>query len=172
MLYLQCLIQQHSSFYKKKLLLSELLLNIQFLFICSFVYSQAYIRPKSTAVQIARIAAVTLVTMTVVLGSFILAASWVQARASCTPESIAAIQAEMRLQQQQQQQPSSITYQQGEFLKHLQPEALIQVSLWNILTKGKHTQKNSVKCSTLYFKVLSLQLVNFKLQRPQCYADN
>lgn len=85
----------------------------------------AYIRPKSTAVQIARIAAVTLVTMSVVLGSFILAASWVQARASCTPESIAAMQAELRLQQQQQQS-SSINYQQAEFLKHLQPEALIQ----------------------------------------------
>ncbi|KOX77477.1 hypothetical protein WN51_09801 [Melipona quadrifasciata] len=98
----------------------------------SEVYSSAepppaYIRPKSTAVQIARIAAVTLVTMSVVLGSFILAGSWVQARASCTPESIAAMQAELRLQQQQQQQPSSITYQQGEFLKHLQPEALVQV---------------------------------------------
>ncbi|XP_033310796.1 putative uncharacterized protein DDB_G0271606 [Bombus bifarius] len=85
----------------------------------------AYMRPKSTAVQITRIAAVTLVTMSVILGSFILAASWVQARASCTPESIAAMQAELRLQQQQQQ-PSSITYQQGEFLKHLQPEALVQ----------------------------------------------
>ena len=84
-------------------------------------------RPKSTAVQIARIAAVTLVTMSVVLGSFILAASWVQARASCTPESIAAMQAELRLQQQQQQ-PSSVSYQQAEFLKHLQPEALVQVS--------------------------------------------
>ncbi|KAK9309273.1 hypothetical protein QLX08_001022 [Tetragonisca angustula] len=95
----------------------------------SEVYSSAepppaYIRPKSTAVQIARIAAVTLVTMSVVLGSFILAGSWVQARASCTPESIAAMQAELRLQQQQQ--PSSFTYQQGEFLKHLQPEALVQ----------------------------------------------
>ncbi|OAD57149.1 hypothetical protein WN48_02735 [Eufriesea mexicana] len=86
----------------------------------------AYIRPKSTAVQIARIAAVTLVTMCVVLGSFILAASWVQARASCTPESIAAMQAELRLQQQQQQQPSSVSYQQTGFFKHLQPEALIQ----------------------------------------------
>ena len=96
----------------------------------SFTYSQAYMRPKSTAVQITRIAAVTLVTMSVILGSFILAASWVQARASCTPESIAAMQAELRLQQQQQQ-PSSITYQQGEFLKHLQPEALIQVGDYN-----------------------------------------
>lgn len=83
---------------------------------------------KSTAVQIARIAAITLITMSVVLGSFILAASWVQARASCTPESIAAMQAELKLQQQQQQSYGS--YQpQGEFLKHLQPEALVQVRL-------------------------------------------
>ncbi|KYN02778.1 PREDICTED: mediator of RNA polymerase II transcription subunit 15 [Cyphomyrmex costatus] len=85
----------------------------------------AYMRPpmKSTAVQIARIAAITLITMSVVLGSFILAASWVQARASCTPESIAAMQAQLKLQQQQ----SYASYQpQGEFLKHLQPEALVQ----------------------------------------------
>ncbi|XP_072753579.1 uncharacterized protein [Anoplolepis gracilipes] len=97
----------------------------------SEVYSSAepppaYMRPpKSTAVQIARIAAITLITMSVVLGSFILAASWVQARASCTPESIAAMQAELKLQQQ-----TSGTYQpQGEFLKHLQPEALVQESV-------------------------------------------
>jgi hypothetical protein len=77
---------------------------------------------KSTAVQIARIAAITLITMSVVLGSFILAASWVQARASCTPESMAAMQAELKFKQQRQ------AYQpQGEFLQHLQPEALIQV---------------------------------------------
>ncbi|XP_012536610.1 transcription factor SPT20 homolog [Monomorium pharaonis] len=84
----------------------------------------AYMRPpmKSTAVQIARIAAITLITMSIVLGSFILAASWVQARASCTPESIAAMQAEMKLQKQ-----AYGSYQpQGEFLKHLQPEALVQ----------------------------------------------
>lgn len=82
---------------------------------------------KSTAVQIARIAAITLITMSVVLGSFILAASWVQARASCTPESIATMQAELKLHQQRQ---ASGTYQpQGEFLKHLQPEALVQVRI-------------------------------------------
>ncbi|XP_054012440.1 bromodomain-containing protein 4 [Hylaeus anthracinus] len=95
----------------------------------SEVYSSAepppaYMRPKSTAVQIARIAAITLVTMSFVFGSFFLAASWVQARATCTPESIAAMQAELRFQQQQ----PSVNYQQGEFLKHLQPEALIQES--------------------------------------------
>ena len=88
----------------------------------------AYMRPpmKSTAVQIARIAAITLITMSVVLGSFILAASWVQARASCTPESIAAMQAELKLRQQQ---TSGMYQPQGEFLKHLQPEALVQESV-------------------------------------------
>lgn len=80
---------------------------------------------KSTAVQIARIAALTLIAMSVVLGSFILAASYVQARASCTPEAIAALQAEMRLQQHEQRAAQS----QDEFLKHLQPEALVQVRL-------------------------------------------
>lgn len=84
---------------------------------------------KSTAVQIARIAAITLITMSVVLGSFILAASWVQARASCTPESIAAMQRELKMQQQ-----ISGTYQpQGEFLKHLQPEALVQVGIFKVV---------------------------------------
>lgn len=87
----------------------------------------AYMRPKnSTAVQIARIAAVTLVAMSVILGSFILASSWVQARASCTPESIAAMQAELRLQNQQSSSASLGNYPQPEFLKHLQPEALVQ----------------------------------------------
>lgn len=82
---------------------------------------------KSTAVQIARIIALTLVAMSVILGCFILAGSYVQARASCTPEAIAALQAEMKLQQHQHQanQP------EGEFLKHLQPEALVQVSQKN-----------------------------------------
>ncbi|XP_014488801.1 PREDICTED: uncharacterized protein LOC106751973 [Dinoponera quadriceps] len=96
----------------------------------------AYMRPpmKSTAVQIARIAAITLITMSIVFGSFILAASWVQAKASCTPESIATMQRE--LQQQQQQIPR--TYQsQGEFLKHLQPEALVQESV-----ESKDSQQN------------------------------
>ncbi|EFN90125.1 hypothetical protein EAI_08367 [Harpegnathos saltator] len=67
--------------------------------------------------------------MSVVLGSFILAASWVQARASCTPESIAAMQRELKLQQQQQQQIPGTYQSQGEFLKHLQPEALVQVRI-------------------------------------------
>ncbi|KAI4473635.1 hypothetical protein M0802_016011 [Mischocyttarus mexicanus] len=74
---------------------------------------------KSTAVQITRIAAITLITISIILGSFILASSWIQARMSCTPEAIAAMQTEMKFQQQQ--------LQQGELLKHLQPEALVQI---------------------------------------------
>lgn len=52
-----------------------------------------------------------------IIGSFILAAAWLQARASCTPESIAAMQAQMKMQRQQE-----------ELFKRLQPEALVQVS--------------------------------------------
>ncbi|KAH0560492.1 putative uncharacterized protein DDB_G0271606 [Cotesia glomerata] len=75
----------------------------------------AYSRPvmKSTAVQIAKIIATTLITISVIIGSFILAAAWLQARASCTPEAINGMQAQINSQQQ-------------EFIKHLQPEALIQ----------------------------------------------
>ncbi|XP_043466138.1 uncharacterized protein LOC122501002 [Leptopilina heterotoma] len=84
----------------------------------------AYIRPgKTTAVQIARIAAITLISMTVLLGSFILASSWIQARASCTPESIAAMQATLHFQKLHEKNYNS---HQGEFLKNLQPAALIQ----------------------------------------------
>ncbi|KAK0094788.1 hypothetical protein PV326_009988 [Microctonus aethiopoides] len=76
----------------------------------------AYSRPpmKSTAVQIARIIAMTLIAISIIIGSFILASAWLQARASCTPESIAAMQAQMGIQQQ------------GELFKRLQPESLIQ----------------------------------------------
>lgn len=81
---------------------------------------------KSTAVQIARIAAFTLITISFLLGSFILASAWVQAKVSCTSESIAAMQAELR---QQQQQNSGMYQPQSEFLKHLQPEALVQVMM-------------------------------------------
>jgi hypothetical protein len=47
------------------------------------VVLQAYQKPRSTAVQIARIAAVTVVLVSFVLGSFILAAAWIEASASC-----------------------------------------------------------------------------------------
>ncbi|XP_074116058.1 uncharacterized protein LOC141538475 [Cotesia typhae] len=74
----------------------------------------AYSRPvmKSTAVQIAKIIATTLITISVIIGSFILAAAWLQARASCTPETLNGMQTQINSQQ--------------EFIKHLQPEALIQ----------------------------------------------
>jgi hypothetical protein len=47
------------------------------------VVLQAYQKPRSTAVQIARIAAVTLVLISFILGAFILAAAWIEASASC-----------------------------------------------------------------------------------------
>lgn len=70
---------------------------------------------KSTAVQIAKIIATTLITISVIIGSFILAAAWLQARASCTPEALNGMQTQINSQQ--------------EFIKHLQPEALVQVFL-------------------------------------------
>ncbi|KOC58755.1 hypothetical protein WH47_00002, partial [Habropoda laboriosa] len=56
--------------------------------------------------------------------------------ATCSVESIAAMQAELRLQQQeqqQQQQATSVSYQQGELFNHLKPEALIQVSALRLI---------------------------------------
>lgn len=44
---------------------------------------QAYRQRVSSSVQIARIAALTVVAASFILGSFILASSWVAARASC-----------------------------------------------------------------------------------------
>lgn len=44
---------------------------------------QAYRHPKSASVQIAKIAAATIILSSLLLGSFILAASYVQARAGC-----------------------------------------------------------------------------------------
>lgn len=44
---------------------------------------QAYRQRMSSSVQIARIAALTVVAASFILGSFILASSWVSARASC-----------------------------------------------------------------------------------------
>lgn len=82
----------------------------------SEVYSSepppAYHRPKSTAVQVARIAAITVVAVAVVLGGFILAAAYVQANASCFQ-----LQQELQLLQEEQRLQS---YQP------LQPEALVQ----------------------------------------------
>lgn len=46
-------------------------------------FLQAYHRPQSSAVQVAKIVAVTVVIVSVVLGAFILASAYVQANASC-----------------------------------------------------------------------------------------
>lgn len=47
-----------------------------------FMFQQAYIKPRSTALRIARLAAFTVVASSVILGGFILAASWIQANAA------------------------------------------------------------------------------------------
>uniref|UniRef100_A0A2H1WE98 SFRICE_038232 n=1 Tax=Spodoptera frugiperda TaxID=7108 RepID=A0A2H1WE98_SPOFR len=47
------------------------------------VYVMAYRQRVSSSVQIARIAALTVVAASFILGAFILASSWVSARASC-----------------------------------------------------------------------------------------
>lgn len=46
-------------------------------------FKQAYRQRVSSSVQIARIAALTVVAASFILGAFILASSWVAARASC-----------------------------------------------------------------------------------------
>lgn len=65
---------------------------------------------KSTAVQITKIIAITLIAVSFIIGGFIFAGAWIQARSSCTPEAIATMQV------------------QHEMFKKLQPEALIQVN--------------------------------------------
>ncbi|XP_067002774.2 putative mediator of RNA polymerase II transcription subunit 12 [Anabrus simplex] len=59
----------------------------------------AYQKPRSTAVQVTRIVAVTLILMSFILGAFILAAAWVQASTSCQH-----LQEQLMMQQQQQHQ--------------------------------------------------------------------
>lgn len=44
-----------------------------------FFHSQAYHRPKTAAVQVARIIAFTVVVVSIILGGFMLASSYVQA---------------------------------------------------------------------------------------------
>lgn len=81
---------------------------------------QAYHRPQSTAVQVARICALTVVAVSIVLGGFILAAAYVQSNASCQEwqQEMMLLQEEQRLQQQTYHAPP-------------QPEALVQVSDFN-----------------------------------------
>ena len=164
---LTCVTQKPSRFFINLIQkFPKIVISVDTCFILKLLLVQAYMRPKSTAVQIARIAAITLVTMTVVLGSFILAAAWVRARATCTPEAVAAMQAELRLQQQQQQQPS-YTYQQGEFLKHLQPQALIQVSLKISFEVGLWLSRSGIMTKTfediLGIFIKKLQCVEFSV---------
>ncbi|XP_071442923.1 uncharacterized protein, partial [Hetaerina americana] len=52
----------------------------------------AYQKPRSTAVQVARIAGVTLVAASAILGTFLLAAAWITARNSCSHHVIVPMQ--------------------------------------------------------------------------------
>ncbi|XP_046396295.1 cip1-interacting zinc finger protein [Ischnura elegans] len=53
----------------------------------------AYQRPRSTAVQVARIAGVTLVAASAILGAFLLAAAWISAKHSCAHHVVVPMQA-------------------------------------------------------------------------------
>jgi len=44
---------------------------------------QAYKHPRATAVQVAKIAAITIIVASAILGSCILASAWIQSRATC-----------------------------------------------------------------------------------------
>lgn len=74
---------------------------------------QAYHRPQSSAVQVAKIVAVTVVIVSVVLGAFILASAYVQANASC---------------RQLEQELELLSEAADRFQPPPQPEALVQVS--------------------------------------------
>lgn len=80
----------------------------------SEVYSSepppAYHRPKSSAVQVAKIVAVTIVLVSIILGGFLLASAYVSANASCK-----------HLEQELQ-----LLTETADRLQPLQPEALIQ----------------------------------------------
>ena len=80
----------------------------------SEVYSSepppAYHRPKSSAVQVAKIVAVTVVLVSVILGGFLLASAYVSANASC----------------RQLEQELQLLTETADRLQPLQPEALIQ----------------------------------------------
>jgi hypothetical protein len=44
---------------------------------------QAYKHPRATAVQVAKIVAITVILSSAILGSCILASAWIQSRATC-----------------------------------------------------------------------------------------
>lgn len=85
---------------------ANILLTLWFFF-------QAYHRPQSASVQVAKIIAVTVVVVSVVLGGFLLASAYVTANASC----------------RQLEQELQLLTETADRLQPLQPEALIQVSL-------------------------------------------
>lgn len=70
----------------------------------------AYHRPRSSAVQIAKITAVTVVLVSIILGGFILASAYVSATASC----------------KQLEQELQLLTETADRLQPLQPEALVQ----------------------------------------------
>ncbi|KAF2901597.1 hypothetical protein ILUMI_04584, partial [Ignelater luminosus] len=73
-------------------------------------FFQAYHRPQSASVQVAKIIAVTVVVVSVVLGGFLLASAYVTANASC----------------RQLEQELQLLTETADRLQPLQPEALIQ----------------------------------------------
>lgn len=83
-----------------------------FVLIYLLLLLQAYHRPQSSAVQVAKIIAVTVVLVAVVLGGFILASAYVQANASC---------------RQLEQELELLSEAADRFQPPLQPEALVQV---------------------------------------------
>lgn len=84
---------------------------------------QAYVKPQSASVQVAKIVGVTVVLMSVVLGSFILASAYVTANASC---------------RQLEQELEFLSEAADRFQAPPQPEALIQVLTRKIrLISGK-----------------------------------
>lgn len=74
-------------------------------------YFQAYHRPQSASVQVAKIIAVTIVVVSVVLGGFLLASAYVTANASC---------------RQLEQELLLLTETADRLQPPLQPEALVQ----------------------------------------------
>ncbi|KAJ8942016.1 hypothetical protein NQ314_010246 [Rhamnusium bicolor] len=101
---------------------------------CNELFSKdvpgAYHKSQSSAVQVAKIVAVTVVLVSVVLGSFILASAYVTANASC---------------RQLEQELELLSEAADRFQPPPQPEALIQVrnltSLWTLFRKYANDDK-------------------------------
>lgn len=91
--------------------LKTILTNYANYFVYRF-YLQAYHRGQSSAVQVAKIIAVTVILVSVVLGGFLLASAYVTANASC---------------RQLEQELELLSEAADRFQGPLQPEALVQV---------------------------------------------